>query len=127
MGQAIVWLITIGLMIYALVDCARSENHEVRSLPRPVWFVVILVPLVGAVCWLVYGAPRGSGTVGRPARVVAPDDDPDFLRSLEQRTREQRRTEREERRRQAKEARREEKEHRREEKERRDSGDAASE
>ena len=66
MGQAIVWLITIGLMIYALVDCWRSEDHEVRSLPRPVWFLVALVPLAGAIAWLVYGAPRSTGT--RPNR-----------------------------------------------------------
>ena len=130
MGQAIVGLITVGVMIYSLVDCWRSDDSEVRGLPRALWFLVILVPLVGGIAWLVYGAPRGpGGTAGRGVpRVVAPDDDPEFLRSLEQKAREARRAEREERRRQAKEQRREEKEHRREEKEQRrenrhDTGD----
>ncbi len=128
MGQAILGLVTVGVMIYALVDCWRSDDHEVRGLPRSLWFLVILVPLVGGIAWLVYGAPRGPGS---PAyrrsgpRVVAPDDDPEFLRALEQKARERKRTEREERRRQAKEQRREEKEHRREEN-RRDSGDQAA-
>ncbi|WP_088290327.1 PLD nuclease N-terminal domain-containing protein [Kineosporia sp. A_224] len=126
MGQAIVGLITVGVMIYGLVDCWRSDEREVRGLPRPLWFLVILIPLVGGIAWLVYGAPKAPGATGRGPRVLAPDDDPDFLRSLEQQTREQRRAEREERRRQAKEQRREEKEQRREEKERRDTGDTST-
>jgi hypothetical protein len=32
-------------------------------------------------------APRGPHPTRRPARFVAPDDDPDFLRELERRTR----------------------------------------
>ncbi len=114
MGQAILGLITVGVMIYALVDCWRSDDREVRGMPRPLWFLVILVPIVGPVAWLVYGAPRGPGAGGSRGvpRVVAPDDDPDFLRDLEQKSRERRRTEREERRRQSKEQRREEKDHR---------------
>lgn len=126
MGQAILGLVTVGVMIYALVDCARSDDREVRGLPRPLWFLVILVPLVGGIAWLVYGAPRGpgGGPAGRTApRVVAPDDDPEFLSSLEQKARERRRDEREERRRQAKEQRAHDKEQRRQEKEHRDTGD----
>lgn len=122
---AIVGLVTAGVTIYALVDCWRSEEREVRGLPRALWFLVILVPLVGGIAWLVYGAPRGPG--GPPGRgvprVVAPDDDPDFLRALEQQARERRRAEREERRRQAKDQRREEREHRRGEREQRHDTD----
>jgi Phospholipase_D-nuclease N-terminal len=117
MGQALAGLITVGLMIYALVDCVRSGEGEVRALPKAIWLLVILVPLAGAVGWLVYGAPRvGPGGSLPRSRVTAPDDDPDFLRTLDAEARERRRTEREERRRLAKEQRREEKDARREEK-----------
>jgi len=95
MGQAILGLVTVGVMIYSLVDCWRSGDHEVRGLPRPLWFLVILVPLVGGIAWLIYGAPRGpaAGPYRRSGpRVVAPDDDPEFLRTLEQKARERNRT-----------------------------------
>jgi hypothetical protein len=124
MAQALAALITVGLMIYALVDCWRSDESEVRGLPRPMWLLFILVPIAGGVAWLVYGAPRGHGarTVRSSMRVAAPDDDPEFLRSLEAQARERRRSEREERRRLAKEARRDEKDQRRDEKDQRREG-----
>ena len=54
-------------------------------MPRWVWvFVIILVPVVGALLWLFIG--RGSNRTSAPGRgvprQVAPDDDPDFLKSL---------------------------------------------
>jgi hypothetical protein len=125
MGQAILGLITVGMMIYSLIDCWRSDEREVRGLPRSLWFLVILLPIGGAVGWLVYGAPRGPGTgVRRQPRVVAPDDDLEFLRALEQKSRERRRTEREERRRTEREERRQSKEaqQRREEQDQRHDG-----
>lgn len=108
-------VIVIALYVYALVDLATSPSDQVRTLPRLVWLLVILViPVVGAVGWLVLGRPRttpgpggrGGGIAARlpgvdPRRPsgyssgpVAPDDDPDFLRRLdEQQRRDQRREE----------------------------------
>ena len=52
-----------------------------RALPKPVWILVILLPVVGALLWIILGKERGSR--GREARpVVAPDDDPQFLANL---------------------------------------------
>jgi Phospholipase_D-nuclease N-terminal len=81
MLRVIVVLLTVGVTIYALVDCLRSSDVEVRVLPRPAWaLVALLVPLFGGVAYLVFGRQRAPVHAGR---MVAPDDDPDFLRSLD--------------------------------------------
>ena len=84
MMSYVVLLLTVGVTIYALVDCWRSTDDEVRGLPRSAWVIVIvLLWLIGPVAYLVFGRSRATvGAVGRP-RVVAPDDDPEFLRQLD--------------------------------------------
>jgi hypothetical protein len=102
-------LITVGITIYAFVDCLRSGDDEVRTLPRPLWLLVTLIPLVGGLAWLTFGRPlAGWQPAPRSARPMAPDDDPEFLQSLERSFRERRRQVAEEarRRRRAEEARR---------------------
>ena len=85
--------------IYALVDCLQTDGRLIRIMPKPVWLLVCLVPVLGPIMWLVAGksdAPgsRGLGEPGRtprtnpprrtmpPAGPRGPDDDPDFLRKL---------------------------------------------
>jgi hypothetical protein len=84
--RVVITLVTVGVAIYALVDCLRSRPGEIRGLPKVLWLVAIVVlPLAGAVAYLVLGRVTPPGTAGlRPPgrRVVAPDDDPEFLRSL---------------------------------------------
>jgi Phospholipase_D-nuclease N-terminal len=84
-------IIVVVLAIYCLVEIAQSDPRDVRQLPRSLWALVVLVPVAGPVAWLVYGRPNGevpAEPVGRPRprqqqpREVAPDDDPDFLRSI---------------------------------------------
>jgi hypothetical protein len=51
--------------------------------------MVALLPLIGAALWFLIGRPRASA-VTQPVyqhHPTAPDDDPDFLRNLEQRRR----------------------------------------
>ncbi len=73
-------LIVIGLFIFALVDLTLTDRARVRTLPKPAWFFVLLVPVVGAVLWLFFGKERGDR--GGSRRTVAPDDDPTFLANL---------------------------------------------
>lgn len=92
-------LASVAITVYGVVDCVRTPAQRVRTLPKPVWvLVILLLPVLGAVVWLLAGKNR-SKPGGRPSpRPVAPDDDPDFLRRIdEQRRREQRRQERAER------------------------------
>jgi hypothetical protein len=82
-------ILLIVLAIYCLVEIAQSDAAQVRQLPRALWAVVVLVPLAGPMCWLIWGRPNGEAPAPRPARkkttYLAPDDDPDFLRKLRNR------------------------------------------
>lgn len=90
MLRVILVVAAIGVTIYAAIDCLRSPADQVRALPKPVWLVLIAVTLmlgIGGIAYLIFGRPNpGSGTPptggGRVYRGPAPDDDPDFLRSL---------------------------------------------
>lgn len=61
-----------AIMIYAIVDVTISSKTQVRSIPKPLWFVVIvLFPLVGAVLWFVLGRPRrAAGPNATPPKDV---------------------------------------------------------
>lgn len=85
MGPVLFVLAAIGVTIYAVIDCWRSDDAETRGLPKPLWLLVILgVPLAGGVLWILFGRQAAPGSGGsRRIRVVAPDDDPEFLRSLQ--------------------------------------------
>lgn len=82
MLRLVLVLVVVGVAVYALVDCWRSDGDAVRLLPRSLWFLVVLVPLVGGVLWILTGRPADE--VAAPAvRPLAPDDDPEFLRRLD--------------------------------------------
>jgi phospholipase D-like protein len=111
MLRVLVYAIPLILGIYALVDCIQTEDSAVRGLPKLAWVaVIVLLWIVGPIAWLLAGrdrsrvqpgTPRPAGPggglgQGRPTRrIVAPDDDPDFLQQL---TRDRRRREEEDRR-----------------------------
>ncbi|GAA2723591.1 MULTISPECIES: PLD nuclease N-terminal domain-containing protein [Streptomyces] len=80
------FLLVLALWIYAFIDCLNTPEDEVRNLPKMAWVLIILLfgeVLLGPVAWLIAGRPRAAR---RPAagggRWVAPDDNPEFLRSL---------------------------------------------
>ncbi|MEU7424324.1 PLD nuclease N-terminal domain-containing protein [Streptomyces sp. NPDC040750] len=87
------FLLVLALWIYAFVDCLNTPEEEVRHLPKVVWVIVILLfgeVLVGPVAWLITGRPRpvngptpAQRRHGTAAGWVAPDDNPEFLKSLE--------------------------------------------
>lgn len=90
MGRLIplLFLATIALVAVALISCLSVEDSDVRTLPRPIWVLLIVCfPLAGAVAWFLAGRPlqtAGGPQRGRQQRrTLAPDDDPEFLRSLD--------------------------------------------
>lgn len=93
---AFLFLAHIVLWVVALISCLSADEGDLRGLPRFAWVIIILLlPLIGSTAYLVAGRPVSTGPrsgvwrVGsgnppaqRPPRPIAPDDDPDFLRSL---------------------------------------------
>lgn len=84
-------LLVLALWIYAFIDCLNTPENEVKHLPKIAWVFIVLLfgeVLIGPVAWLVTGKKRtaagGPGRPGRPGRSgwVAPDDNPEFLKSL---------------------------------------------
>jgi Phospholipase_D-nuclease N-terminal len=57
----LVFLLLVGLWIYALIDCATTDSAAVRNLPKFVWLlIVIFVPTFGSLLWLLLGRPTAA-------------------------------------------------------------------
>ncbi len=53
------FLVEIGLTVYCLIDCIQTDQYRVRNLAKSVWvLLIVLVPVIGAVAWLVAGRPE---------------------------------------------------------------------
>ncbi|MCW6005870.1 PLD nuclease N-terminal domain-containing protein [Micromonospora sp. CPCC 205371] len=91
----LLFLVDLILIVVALIDCISTEEFAVRNLPKLAWvFIILLFPPIGPIAWFIAGRPQkhrvgragdwrpGSGfpEYERP-RPLAPDDDPEFLRS----------------------------------------------
>jgi hypothetical protein len=89
------------LLVFALIDCLSTDRHALRGLPKSVWILaIIFLSPIGAIGYLIAGRPDRTTTdsdgVSGPVpaggdhsyrRPQAPDDDPEFLRSLAARNR----------------------------------------
>lgn len=83
MGRILlVYVLPIALVIYAVADIARTDETQIKILPKWAWFLIcLLTGFIGPIAWLIAGKnryrkpPRGKGPKG-------PDDDPDFLKGL---------------------------------------------
>ncbi|HLU43672.1 MAG TPA: PLD nuclease N-terminal domain-containing protein [Natronosporangium sp.] len=95
-------LAAVLLAALALISCLSVEDkRQISLLPRFLWVpIILLVPVLGPVGWFVFGRPqpeqprtfvapwrRHVPVAHKPPRPRAPDDDPEFLRSLERRLR----------------------------------------
>ena len=92
----VVFLAQLVLAVLALISCLSAEEEDIRALPRLVWvLVILLIPILGPVAWFLAGRPRAAAAGARPwrpggtqpdtsrSRPVAPDDNPEFLKSLD--------------------------------------------
>jgi hypothetical protein len=100
-------LADLALMVVAVIDCLSAEEFEIRALPRVAWvFIILLFSPIGGIAWFVAGRPDRATVAGparerpwhpgtgvpeseQPTRDLAPDDDPEFLRRLDARNRQE--------------------------------------
>ncbi len=97
MPRVVGTILVLLVFVYGLVDVIRTDRRYVRGISKPSWIVVMLVlPVLGAILWFIFGRPYGGRAPQQafPAHPTAPDDDPDFLRNLEIRRRNQSEAER---------------------------------
>ncbi|MET4922909.1 PLD nuclease N-terminal domain-containing protein [Streptomyces sp. PSRA5] len=87
MLRVLMILVPLALSIYAFIDCITTDEKDIRHIPKPIWAILVLLfPLVGSIAWLIAGKKPTAGigsAGGRRGGWVAPDDNPDFLKSLE--------------------------------------------
>lgn len=102
MARGILAVLSIALTVFALADCVQTQDDEVRGVPKWAWIVlIVLIPWVGPLTWLFVGKERswGRGSSGSPGPrrdgPLAPDEDPEFLRKLDEDIRRERRERRE--------------------------------
>ncbi|MEV0170969.1 PLD nuclease N-terminal domain-containing protein [Streptomyces sp. NPDC050803] len=91
MLRVLLFLVPLALSIYAFIDCISTKDEDIRHIPKPLWAILVLLfPLVGSISWLIAGKKRSPAAEGwsgvrtnRGQRWVAPDDNPEFLKSLD--------------------------------------------
>jgi hypothetical protein len=73
--------------VFVSVFAASGEKREVRLIPKWVWVLLcIFVTPFGGLLYLTLGRPLGPGKTPKTT-TLAPDDDPEFLRKLAERLR----------------------------------------
>ena len=91
-------LLVLALLVYCVLDVLTTPREAVRTLPKPLWLLLVLAPVFGPVAWFLAGRPERGSVERQPLRRPAapptvqraPDDDEEFLRQLRKRAEEQR-------------------------------------
>ena len=89
MVRLFVFLAAVQLVLLVLALIGALSADRVRTMPRALWVVAILVvPLLGPIAYFGWGRPLPAPREGRLVRHTAPrpsspDDDPDFLRTVD--------------------------------------------
>ena len=84
MVRALVILLPLALTLYTFVECAMRDDSQIKKIPKWGWLLVIhFLQPIGGIVYLVIGrVRRPRGPKPGKKRILPPDDDPDFLRSI---------------------------------------------
>lgn len=64
-------LFAVGVWAYCLIDAIMTPQHELRSLTPMSWALLITVlPVIGAIAWLLAGRPDRSWRIPTPQRLA---------------------------------------------------------
>lgn len=67
--------------VFSIVDCAVQPATRHRGVSKGAWVaIVVLIPVLGGILWFAIGRRRRGDE--KQIRSLAPDDNPEFLRSL---------------------------------------------
>nr|WP_300338924.1 PLD nuclease N-terminal domain-containing protein [Actinomyces sp.] len=109
--KALLPVLALALTLYALIDCARTPDEDMPArMPKMLWIIlIVMMAVVGPVAWIIVSRVKAAEERGgyveptvwsskegtsfrRPQRPrpAAPDDDPEFLRRLDEDLRRQR-------------------------------------
>jgi phospholipase D-like protein len=107
----LVGVLILALWVFAVFDVIKTDRTVCRNLPKEMWLLlVIILPALGAIAWFIMGRPEnarfvpGSTEQRRPGsmwrleprelpggqhpasgRHIGPEDNPEFMRSAEER------------------------------------------
>ena len=87
MVRLFILLAAVQLVLFVLALISVLSADRVRSLPRALWvLLIVILPLAGPILYFFWGrpvpAPAEATPVRRKPRPSSPDDDPEFLRSM---------------------------------------------
>jgi len=87
MTRVVLLVLVFGFTIYALIDCARADESQVKNLPKWGWLLILILLgpalfAIGPISYLIAGRNKPKRGKGPKRRIIPPDDDPDFLRKL---------------------------------------------
>lgn len=95
-GGGIIGLAILLFWIYCIFDVISTDESLARNMPKIVWLlVVIFLPTIGSGAWLFLGRPQKAGfapgdTHYRRPRAAprGPEDSPEFMTGINDRSRE---------------------------------------
>ena len=109
------FLLSLFVVVVTIIDVAKADESEVRTLPKPLWLIIVLLaPFIGAIGWFFAGRPDSVDWGGQRPRSdnafpeyerlgrqlpANPSADDEFLRQCRERAEQQRQKYREEQRR----------------------------
>lgn len=87
--QGFLVLASLALTLYTFIDCAMRDETQIKKLPKWGWLLAILLTgIFGPIAYLVIGRVKTPGATRKriqkkpQKKILPPDDDPDFLRSI---------------------------------------------
>ncbi len=60
--------LSVVVSIVAIYMILKSPDADVRTLRKPLWYIVALVPILGAVAWFMFGRPQHGPSGKRVAK-----------------------------------------------------------
>jgi len=88
--QLAIIIALVILHIFSTVYAASANARQVRVLPKPLWVLLCLaLPLLGPLLYITIGRPieGDSGQGAKRRGPKGPEDDPAFLKDLDDRLR----------------------------------------